>query len=41
LKEGHAIAGENEEEVFEALDFPCPELHKREVVERKPFWLLI
>jgi DNA polymerase (family 10) len=41
LKDGHVVAGETEEGVFEALGLPCPEPQKREVVDGKPVWLLL
>jgi len=40
LKEGFVVAGETEEGVFEALGLLCPKPKEREVVERKPMWLL-
>jgi DNA polymerase (family 10) len=38
LKDDVAVAGETEEDVFEALGLPCPEPKQREVVEGKPVW---
>jgi DNA polymerase (family 10) len=39
LKGDSTIAGESEEGVFEALQLPCPEPPKREIVKGKPVWL--
>ena len=39
VKDGAAIAGENEEGVFAALGLPCPQPQDREVVDRKPVWM--
>ncbi len=39
LKEDKAIAGEDEKEVFAALELPCPLSCEREIVENKPIWL--
>jgi DNA polymerase (family 10) len=39
LKGDDVVAGESEEDVFTALDLPCPAPKEREVVEGKPVWL--
>jgi DNA polymerase (family X) len=39
LKEGVVVAGETEENVFEALGLTCPKPEEREVVDRKPVWM--
>ena len=39
MKDGQAVAGEEERGVFEALSLPCPEPEKREVIDGKPIWL--
>jgi DNA polymerase/3'-5' exonuclease PolX len=39
IKEGTAIAGENERGVFEALGLPCPLPSEREIVDKKPVWM--
>ena len=39
IKEGSAIAGENEKGVFEALGLPCPLPTEREIVNGKPVWM--
>ncbi len=39
MKEEATLAGETEESVFSALDLPCPEPQKREVLDGKPIWL--
>jgi DNA polymerase/3'-5' exonuclease PolX len=40
IKEGNVIAGEDEKEVFTALDLPFPSPSEREVLENKPIWML-
>ncbi len=39
LKDGIALAGEDEKGVFAALDLACPMPTEREVVEGKPVWM--
>ncbi len=39
IKEDEAIAGENEEDVFKMLGFPCPPATEREIAEGKPLWM--
>ena len=39
LKGDDVVAGESEEDVFTALDLPCPASKEREVVKGKPVWL--
>jgi DNA polymerase/3'-5' exonuclease PolX len=39
IRDGVAVAGEDEKGVFEALDLSCPEPKEREVVGGKPIWL--
>ena len=39
IKDGVTIAGETEENVFSALDLPCPMPSMREIVDQKPIWL--
>ena len=39
IKEGTAIAGEDEKGVFDALGLPCPLPTEREIVENKPVWM--
>jgi DNA polymerase (family 10) len=39
LKVDTVVAGESEEDVFTALDLPCPAPKQREVVKGKPVWL--
>ncbi len=39
IKEGVAVAGETEKEVFEALGLPHPPPTEREFVEGKPVWM--
>jgi DNA polymerase (family X) len=38
IKDNVAVAGETEESVFSALDLPCPEPQKREIIDGKPVW---
>ena len=38
MKDGVAVAGETEENVFAALELPCPLPEHREIVDRKPIW---
>ncbi len=40
IKEGKAIAGQDEKEVFAALGLDCPPPHKREIVDHKPLWMV-
>jgi len=40
IKDGHAIAGEDERGVFTALDLPCPLPSQREIVGDKPIWMV-
>src|SRR5665647_635040 len=40
IKDGVAVAGENEQGVFEALCLPHPFPSEREIVEGKPIWLV-
>jgi DNA polymerase/3'-5' exonuclease PolX len=39
IKDGNVIAGEDEKEVFTALDLPYPSPSEREIVENKPIWM--
>ena len=39
LKDGGAVAGEDERGVFEALGLPCPLPPEREIADGKPVWL--
>ena len=39
IKEDHAIAGEDEKGVFEALGLPCPLPAHREIGDNKPLWM--
>jgi DNA polymerase/3'-5' exonuclease PolX len=39
IKEGTAIAGEDEKGVFDALGLPCPLPTEREIVDNKPVWM--
>ena len=39
MKDSAALAGETEEDVFSALDLPCPVPEQREVVNQKPLWM--
>jgi len=38
-KDSSIIAGENEQNVFEALDLPYPLPSQREIVDNKPIWM--
>jgi DNA polymerase/3'-5' exonuclease PolX len=39
IKEGKIIEGQNEKEVFNALELPYPKPSEREIVDGKPVWL--
>lgn len=39
IREGTVIAGENEKEVFEVLNLPCPLPSEREIVDSNPIWM--
>ncbi len=39
LKEGVAVAGEDEKDVFDALDLRYPDPQEREVIGGKPIWI--
>jgi DNA polymerase (family X) len=38
MKDGKALAGEDEKGVFEALGLPCPVPEKREIINGEPAW---
>jgi DNA polymerase (family 10) len=40
IKEGRAVAGADEKGVFTALGLPCPAPTHREIVEKKPVWMV-
>ena len=40
IKDGGAVAGEDEKDVFAALGLPCPLPNQRDIVEGKPVWMI-
>jgi DNA polymerase (family 10) len=38
MKDGKALAGEDEKGVFEAIGLPCPVPEKREIINSEPAW---
>jgi DNA polymerase (family 10) len=40
IKEGRAVAGADERGVFAALGLPCPAPGQRELLEKKPAWMV-
>jgi DNA polymerase/3'-5' exonuclease PolX len=40
IEEGAAVAGADEIGVFAALGLPCPAPTHREIVEKKPAWMV-
>ena len=40
IKEGVPVAGADERGVFAALGLPCPAPQQREIVEKKPAWMI-
>ncbi len=38
IRDGKAVAGEDEKGVFDVLGLPYPEPEKREIIDAKPIW---